>query len=80
MKVDRQKLRYNCEFHVSVATLSHEMKVGRRRYCGIIAIFTGARQLFSHEMPYRSGKIVNSYFLNYLKIIFVKKTIVKKYL
>ena len=49
MRVDRQKLRKNCEFTCLRATLSHEMRVDRqklRKNCD----FTWPRATLSHEM------------------------------
>ena len=49
MRVDRQKLRKNCDFTCAGATLSHEMRVDRqklRKNCD----FTCAGATLSHEM------------------------------
>ena len=49
MRVDRQKLRKNCDFTCAGATLSHEMRVDRqklRKNCDV----TCAGATLSHEM------------------------------
>ena len=54
MDVGRQKLKKNCDFEVSRATLTHEMDVGRqklRKNCD----FYPSRATFSHEMDVKGS-------------------------
>ena len=56
MRIDRQKLRKNCNFTCAGATLSHEMRVDRqklRKNCD----FTCPGATLSHEMRVHAGKI-----------------------
>ena len=41
----RQKLRKNCDFEVSVATLSHEMDVGRQKLWKIAILLSQSQPL-----------------------------------
>ena len=49
MDVGRQKLRKNCDFEVSIATLSHEMDVGRLKIEEKLRLLSVARNPFARN-------------------------------